>query len=450
MWDFLLRDWAGWLLVPVSFVLPLVFRRFLRDGKSLAVVWLLIFLHQVVSITNVYFFTTLGADADANRMHIYATEMAGGNYSRMLHGGSSYEIILAAAYWLCGSSKFLGQELTILAFILSCFYFLRLVDLFDFTRFSPLLLILFGGFPTAVLFGSVTLREAWEVLFFMLALYYGVSFQISSRYSQIFLSTLFAALLGTLHNGLVPFVPFLIFLLFISRISSQAAPEWYLLSRRRVFAIGLLFILIAGFVFMFRSIDKIASFAAASALMSGKGVDYLETYRMAGKSEVARTTYKVLLDTSSVGSLALTLIPAFTYYMWAPFPWQISNAMDLYAGCEGMLRFALIFFSFVEFLKSSGERRSLCKLMLILYFSMSFLWSLGTMNYGTSIRHHLVSYWIIVLLGGPRLIEFTKAFFRYRSGRRHPEGRRPPTEPCVRITYTALHVRYGFLRNLNQ
>lgn len=39
------------------------------------------------------------------------------------------------------------------------------------------------------------------------------------------------------------------------------------------------------------------------------------------------------------------------------------------------------------------------------------MWALGTKNYGMAIRHHLVPYWIIVLLGTPVLAESLNKFF---------------------------------------
>jgi hypothetical protein len=42
--------------------------------------------------------------------------------------------------------------------------------------------------------------------------------------------------------------------------------------------------------------------------------------------------------------------------------------------------------------------------MLVLYFSMTLMWAVGTTNYGTAIRHHMLSWWIIVIVGIPPLI----------------------------------------------
>jgi len=36
---------------------------------------------------------------------------------------------------------------------------------------------------------------------------------------------------------------------------------------------------------------------------------------------------------------------------------------------------------------------------------MTFMWSLGTTNYGTGMRHKMMSWWMLALMGGPLLCE---------------------------------------------
>ena len=45
------------------------------------------------------------------------------------------------------------------------------------------------------------------------------------------------------------------------------------------------------------------------------------------------------------------------------------------------------------------------RFLLVIYLSMSFLWALGTINYGTGMRHHVVAVWIVIMLGIPPLME---------------------------------------------
>jgi len=62
----------------------------------------------------------------------------------------------------------------------------------------------------------------------------------------------------------------------------------------------------------------------------------------------------------------------------------------------------------VAWYKTKGREQKQVAFLLLIYLMMSALWSLGTINYGTSIRHHLVSYWILVLLLGASFHHFIK------------------------------------------
>ena len=74
------------------------------------------------------------------------------------------------------------------------------------------------------------------------------------------------------------------------------------------------------------------------------------------------------------------------------------------------MRMILIYFSVKQWCNACGAQRRLLGLMLILYFSMTFMWAVGTTSYGTSIRHHLLSWWIIVIVGIPPLMEKLSRF----------------------------------------
>jgi hypothetical protein len=105
----------------------------------------------------------------------------------------------------------------------------------------------------------------------------------------------------------------------------------------------------------------------------------------------------------------------FVCYLFAPFPWQVTNWLDVYGVAESLLRLLLITFSIISWYRTDGVQHRIWGLLLVIYFSMTFLWALGTVNYGTSIRHHILTNWIIIILGGPVLIDFALRQFRKKS-----------------------------------
>jgi hypothetical protein len=106
--------------------------------------------------------------------------------------------------------------------------------------------------------------------------------------------------------------------------------------------------------------------------------------------------------------LVKTIPLIFVYYMFAPFPWQVGSVRDIYALIESMLRFVLLFSAVSSWRRSSGEARSYYGFLLIVVLGMELVWALGTINWGTATRHHILGYSVIVLLGAPGLILFMR------------------------------------------
>ncbi len=129
-----------------------------------------------------------------------------------------------------------------------------------------------------------------------------------------------------------------------------------------------------------------------------------------------------MLDASSVYGLVTTIPMVFVQYMFAPFPWQVENVKDIYALFESMLRFLLLFFAISSWRRSSGEVRSCYSFLLIAVLGMELVWALGTANWGTAPRHHVLGYGVIVLLGAPGLIVFMRKIHFRIFGQRKVSG----------------------------
>jgi len=111
------------------------------------------------------------------------------------------------------------------------------------------------------------------------------------------------------------------------------------------------------------------------------------------------TLYRAAIDTSSPGA-ALSSFPSFyAHYLFAPFPWQVRNAKDLYASAEGALRLALAVLAVAGLWFAARGARYPASLLLFLFVAMTLMWSIGTTNYGQGLRHHVLTHWLLVALG---------------------------------------------------
>jgi prepilin signal peptidase PulO-like enzyme (type II secretory pathway) len=139
-------------------------------------------------------------------------------------------------------------------------------------------------------------------------------------------------------------------------------------------------------------------------------LEAITTFRSNSIKVLGRASYGIVVDNSSYPAAVYSIIKIYIHYLFAPFPWQVGGLSDLYASMESIMRMILIYFSVKQWCYAKDSQRRLLGLMLILYFSMTFMWSLGTTNYGTSIRHHMLSWWVIVIVGIPPLMEKLSRF----------------------------------------
>ena len=416
MTEVLLNDWLGWLLILLSFYIVIRFGKKWKDDNLRFALCFVLAMHHVIALTNTYLFTFKGADADAHRFHRLAVEWAASGKLSVTGGAEFYQQLLGIFYRIFSPSHLFGEELSIIAFLFSCLILIKLIHLINLKKYQVGLLLMFGLLPTNLVLCSVTLRESYQILFFMLAVYWGLRFHLEPTKGAMIFCVFSAIIMGFFHRALILYILFLLpvlFLWFPKQISSSPDSRWRFTSKRFIIISAILIliigILIIGVLLEIRGLEALAS------VFSGKGLKYAADYRTRLMFEMApdaRTNYGIMLDISSPISLMKSVWVIYIYYLFAPFLWQITNWLDIYAFAESLLRFILILFSIISWYRAEGMKRRIWGLLLVIYFSMTFLWATGTVNYGTSIRHHILSNWIILIAGGSRLIEFLSQQYR--------------------------------------
>lgn len=406
-------DWAGWLLVYFSLVIPLFFARIRRDRKLLLILIAITAIHNGVSIYNVYATTVFGADVDAvkfqdlardlttEKLPLWFTELDSAEI-----GASAYTRFLASFYRLFGISLLLGQSLSVIAYTLSCVVLVYLAYAFRF-RFRRELLIMYGLSAPAIIYCSIIMREAWQVLFFLLVIYLTIQLRIAPSILRSVLIVVCGLVLGLLHNGLFIYSLFLIGLSLYWGMSGKWRKAGY---KKVMFRAIILFVAFSGLSVWLYFGGEIGG--ATKAIRTGDAISYTETYRERGAQDAA-ANYQVKVDVSSPLTFALTGTQAFIYYQFAPFPWQVNRPLDAYAAFEGFLRLIFMIYAVRLWWRARGERRQRYTYLIITYVSLEFLWALGTGNWGTAVRHHVVAYGVIALLAVPSLA-YTLQQLRHR------------------------------------
>lgn len=405
---YLHADWAGWLTVYASFAVVPLFLSFKKRSRMVLTIWGAIGVHALIAAYNAYAGTIHGVEVDAMKFHTNAAAMATiGGWDFGL-GARFYTIMLAGAYALGGPSLFFGETTSVFAFALSCVALVRLLDLLHVDRRQEACVLLFGLHPALALFTSVTLRESWQILFFIQSAYCLLRFRVSASPLALLWGLLGAGLMGCLHNGLIIYALFMVPLALFMRLGIRAT-----LSLPRAIGIGLTGAVAAGLVAAALS-GSLPYTPSLARLAEGEAIEYASTYRQKGEKG-ARAEYAVKLDAGSPVKFALSLPPVYAYYMLSPFPWQVRSGLDLFAAADGLLRLVLLFFALSAlWAPPKGTPAGIPRFLLILYFSMSALWAMGTINYGTAMRHHIVPFWILIVLGLPPLLDRAAKLFRLK------------------------------------
>lgn len=406
-------EWTAWVVIYASYgLIPLMISP-RRHPRLLIAIWTVLALHHAVAITTV-FKTELFRDPDAKMFHNTASFIALHGGLNFAPGANFYRSMLGLVYSAAGPSLFLGQVTSCFAFALSCVMLVKFMDLLKIARHQVPIILVFGLLPALVILSTSTMRESWQILFFMSAAYFLIHFRLKAAPSSLFLGAAASLAMGFLHNGLLAYalgmLPFVLF----SRVGARAS-----LSLARLIGLALTGILIAGLAAAV-VFNKLPRSASLEAITQGDALDYAAQYRESG-AKGARAEYGITLDTGSPIAFIRSSGMLFAFYMLAPFPWQLSTGLDLVGAADSWFRALLIFFAIRAWrARSPGVSASVHRLLMGLYFSMSFLWAMGTINYGTGMRHHVVAVWIPVLLGVPPLLDaLSRMISRYRG----PSGR---------------------------
>jgi len=397
------------ILITISYVFPLFFK-VTRNVKTLLLMWGIITVCQIVSLINGYCFRTIGAEVDALMFHNDAVQMLGSGLYDFRYGDDFYKLVLAIFYFFVGSESIvIGQEISICFFVFSLIVFIKINELMELDDYRNSSIIFFGLLPSMFLYCSITLREPYEIFFFIFSLYCFIKYYRIKTINWLLLSVSSLILLGMFHPGLALFSFFLI-VFFVFGIVDFSLKQLIKNMLSKNSHIIVLLGIVLSFIFIIYTLQSESkSTNLVCGIINGDMLKYAKKQRhhliSAIDNNKSRATYGIELNTDSIVSTVQSAGNIFFHYFAAPLPWKVDSIKGAYAVFENLLRLILIGFSFKAFFNSDKKMKKLIGFLLLVYFFISFIWAMGTINYGTAIRHHLVGYWILVLLGVPPLIK---------------------------------------------
>src|SRR5699024_248830 len=226
-------------------------------------------------------------------------------------------------------------------------------------------------------------------IYYFLMIYKQNSFKISILFKFL----ISAFILGLLHNGLLVFM-FLLLLIYLFQVLKVTFKiKSFLINA--VISMFVLFILI-----LLLNVIGVST-PASDAVLNGNITSYIDSYRDSGIAIDSRAQYGIELNTSNLFTILYTFPLVFLSYMVAPLPWQVSSVMDIYAMLENLMRLFLLILVIKNINHTSGKSKIMYNQIFWLFILSEVLWAMGTVNWGTAIRHHLIAYGLILVLSVP-------------------------------------------------
>jgi len=386
------------------FILPVFSKALRRNVEILIVFWFLVGLRQIAAFLNAYILkhNLIGAHHDAFTFQRVAQITAINEEWVFKIGGFFYTEFLGAIYRWFGVSHFLGEQLSILAFAFSCILFIKIQDQLGVVRYRICSLFAFGVLPTMILLGSITMRESYQLLFFMLSVHLGITMQLKGKFNAYFILCVLSALaMACFHDVLIVYSVLMVVLFFVWDLRPSAY-SWRI-KKLHLLAVVVVPSLLAC-VMVFSETSVPGNFVIKK-LMNNELWGVVIGFRNGTMLDAGRASYGIILDNSSLFTIIYSSLKMYMYYMFMPFPWHVIKIVDVYAACESFMRMTLIYFALKHWRNAYGVTKRAVSLLLILYFIMTIMWAVGTTNYGTALRHHMLTWWILALLGIPLLIE---------------------------------------------
>lgn len=299
---------------------------------------------------------------------------------------TNYTYVLAFFYTVFGESgRFMAQFINVLLSfgVLPLFYAtLRQLDMSRKRRLFVLSVLAF--MPIVLSLSGILLREAWILFFLTLSLFFFIRWYQRGNPVNAFFCLAAVLTTMTMHAGVLS-----LYLVYV--VAFLTCRTWKMEGTWRYLAVIGVILLSVFVLYEFPGIllDKFSSSIAHILRARGNGVEataVAATEVVDIQPVVAGSSYLVWMKGLSL-PLRLLLMPLKMFYMlFSPLPMDWRNATDAFVFfVDSSVYIALIVLMLSRPLRGKGFQ--LKRLLICMTFMMTLLFSWGTSNAGTAVRH---------------------------------------------------------------
>lgn len=336
------------------------------------ILYLGIIIRIIFQYINLYIYPIPGLNEDALLFHFLATEFASnGIFSEGFYQVSkfySYSIFLGYIYSIFDISNiFFGSLLNIFFWFISALVLYNtLMTVAVKKNICNYALLFYTFLPSSIFFSSSTFREPLILLFTNLFIYFLVKLFKSKNINYFFLIfILFINYILAMYLHMA-----YLYISFVLIIVTFFLLTYKILGYKRT-----CFVFVFIFLFcIFFGIEVIYNFVL-------NYIDKTAVYRLNTTS--GNTSYNYLISQNNfINSLFV-----FLQFLFQPSLFSLSSYASFLFFFENIIKVFMVFtFPFI-LIKNNNKYNFIFIITFLLYLVITFMWSLGTTNWGTSIRH---------------------------------------------------------------
>lgn len=327
---------------------------------------------------------SFGAGPDAAGFHLGAVAYASG-ISSDFQFSNIYIYALGTVYSWLMPSLLLGNALSCAAWLASAVLLVQMMKMIGLAEERQFVaMLLFALLPSSVVISSVTLREAYQLLAVNLVVYAALKIYLSRSWVHWALLLTSVALMGALHGALFVAGSAIAVITLLFSCINKDDPNSLLKSGLILFVLFLL--TYAGWSLFMETVFN-----------SKSGLGEALQARQESWQQSARASYSTFIKIRSDADLLFFVPVALFQYLFQPFPWRVSTALDWALMLENSLRLFLLYkvADALYFLPHQEKMR--VAFVFAAYLVIETIWAVGTINWGTAVRHHIPAFGLLLL-----------------------------------------------------
>lgn len=237
-------------------------------------------------------------------------------------------------------------------------------------------------FPMDILYSAVLLREQTIIMFLALSFLFLLKYIKQGKIVDFLVSVLFHVGSVLFHSGILFLLVVHLYVLIFYRKKSKII---------KFKALKISFLGIFGLV-LFKILGNTYKFAFLKDIFNIEFLNHVVVGRFLASTGTGRTMYLMNLVPSSTLEFIIYLPIRIFYFLFSPFVWMIGGVADIFVMVDGGIYLILVILAWK---KLKLLENKLKKAIIFYFLAFTVVFSIGTTNYGTAMRHRHKILWLI-------------------------------------------------------